>query len=155
METHTGFSGLNGFNRIVLPPHAATMDDCCAIEFTIRSATLIQPGEGRRAPVDLTVSSGSIAAIDTAGAGRLPAVAELAGAFVLPGLIDMHAHLPTHTPLRLTELFGILYALHGVASVRDAGDLDGTAIPAAQQTFERTASSGRGSSRAVRSSPVR
>jgi hypothetical protein len=108
-----------------------------ALEFTIRSATLIQPGEGRRAPVDLTVSSGSIAAVDTAGAGRLPAVPELEGAFVLPGLIDMHAHLPTHTPLRLTELFGILYALHGVTSVRDAGDLDGTAVPAAQQTFER------------------
>ena len=38
-----------------------------ASEFTIHSVTMIQPGEGHRAPVDLTISGGSIAQIEPVG----------------------------------------------------------------------------------------
>jgi len=44
------------------------------------------------------------------------------GAFVLPGLIDMHVHIPP--PIR--ELTSILFLAHGVTTVRETGDADGT-----------------------------
>ena len=42
--------------------------------------------------------------------------------FVLPGLIDMHVHIPP--PAR--ELVNMLFLAHGVTTVREAGDADGT-----------------------------
>jgi hypothetical protein len=56
-----------------------------------------------------------------------------AGCFVTPGLIDSHQHLPPASPLRLSGLYCLLYLLHGVTTVLDAGDGDGTAVPAARQ----------------------
>ena len=53
----------------------------------------------------------------------------------MPGLVDLHAHLPPDNALRLTPLAGLLYLAHGVTSIRDAGDIDGTAIPAARRAF--------------------
>src|SRR6185503_1018088 len=58
---------------------------------------------------------------------------ELKGAFVVPGLVDLHAHLPPDNALALTPYTSLLYLAHGVTSVRDAGDIDGTAIPAAKR----------------------
>jgi hypothetical protein len=48
--------------------------------------------------------------------------------YVLPGLADMHAHLPPRNPLKLTSYFLLLNLAHGVTSIRDAGDLDGTSL---------------------------
>src|SRR5262249_20569650 len=56
-------------------------------------------------------------------------------AFVVPGLVDLHAHLPPDNALRLTPHAGLLYLAHGVTSIRDAGDIDGTAVPAARRDF--------------------
>jgi imidazolonepropionase-like amidohydrolase len=46
---------------------------------------------------------------------------------VLPGLVDMHVHFPPPTGLGQTELFALLFLAHGVTSVRDCGDVDGSA----------------------------
>jgi hypothetical protein len=56
-----------------------------------------------------------------------------AGCFVTPGLIDSHQHLPPASPLKLSGLYCLLYLLHGVTTVLDAGDGDGTALPAVLQ----------------------
>ena len=55
-----------------------------------------------------------------------------AGCFVTPGLIDSHQHLPPSSPLKLSGLYCLLYLMHGVTTVLDAGDGDGTAVPAAR-----------------------
>lgn len=51
---------------------------------------------------------------------------------MLPGFIDMHSHLPNDNVLKLTQHYGLLHLAHGVTTVRDAGDLDGTSVPAAR-----------------------
>ncbi|MCZ6805841.1 MAG: amidohydrolase family protein, partial [Deltaproteobacteria bacterium] len=56
--------------------------------------------------------------------------------YVLPGLVDMHAHLPPDTPLKLSGYYSLLFLAHGVTTIRDAGDPDGTAVPAARQAIE-------------------
>jgi Amidohydrolase family len=56
-----------------------------------------------------------------------------AGCFVTPGLIDSHQHLPPASPLKLSGLYCLLYLMHGVTTVLDAGDGDGTAVPAARR----------------------
>src|SRR5262249_4909286 len=95
-----------------------------ATAFTLSDVTVVQPGESRREHVALVVADGSIRELAVDAGHPSPAsLVDLRGAFVLPGIIDMHAHLPSDTPLRLTELFGILYARYGVTSVRDAGDI--------------------------------
>ena len=56
-----------------------------------------------------------------------------AGCFITPGLIDSHQHLPPASPLKLSGLYCLLYLMHGVTTVLDAGDGDGTAVPAARK----------------------
>jgi imidazolonepropionase-like amidohydrolase len=51
-----------------------------------------------------------------------------AGAFVLPGLIDMHVHQPPDTPLGDVELAALLFLRHGVTAVRDTGSFDGAVL---------------------------
>jgi cytosine/adenosine deaminase-related metal-dependent hydrolase len=55
------------------------------------------------------------------------------GCYALPGLIDMHVHLPPDNALQLTQGAALLYLSHGVTSIREAGDLDGTAVDAARE----------------------
>ena len=45
-----------------------------------------------------------------------------AGAYVLPGLIDMHVHIPPPT----RELVSLLFLAHGVTTIRETSDADGT-----------------------------
>ncbi|MDH3685573.1 MAG: amidohydrolase family protein [Myxococcales bacterium] len=44
---------------------------------------------------------------------------------MLPGLTDVHVHFPPPSLPGQTELFALLHLLHGVTTVRDAGDVDG------------------------------
>ncbi len=55
------------------------------------------------------------------------------GCVATPGLIDGHQHLPPANSLALTPLFCLLYLLHGVTTVLDAGDGDGTSVAAARR----------------------
>ena len=98
--------------------------------FQIAGVTVINPMHDRRAGAALDISSGAIAGIsDTAAVPPC----EFAGCFALPGLVDMHVHLPPDNALKLTQGAALLYLLHGVTSIREAGDLDGTAVAAARR----------------------
>jgi cytosine/adenosine deaminase-related metal-dependent hydrolase len=98
--------------------------------FHIDGVTVVNPMQGRRTNATIEVSGGAIAAIvNTHG----PAPHDFAGCFALPGLIDMHVHLPPDNGLKLTPSAALLYLQHGVTTIREAGDLDGTAIAAARK----------------------
>ena len=93
---------------------------------TLGNVTVIEPGLARRAGRTIVVKGGSIESIAAAsGAEQNDAYA---GMFVLPGLIEMHGHLPPASPLDEGDLFPFLYLFHGVTTVRDLGDVDGTAV---------------------------
>jgi amidohydrolase family protein len=113
-----------GLQRPVPPPCAATG------RFDIAGVTLINPTRQRRSAATITVGDGVIAGISDAPAAS---ASEFAGCFALPGLIDMHVHLPPDNVLKLTAGAALLYLLHGVTSLREAGDLDGTAVDAARR----------------------
>ena len=93
--------------------------------FRLGGVTVINPMQGRRAAATLAVADGAIAEISD---GSSDATLDFAGCFALPGLIDMHVHLPPDNALKLTPGTSLAYLAHGVTSLRDAGDLDGTSI---------------------------
>ncbi len=96
--------------------------------FRIGGVTVVNPTHGRQAAATLAIADGAITEIAN---GSSEALADFAGCFALPGLIDMHVHLPPDNALKLTPGAALSYLAHGVTTVRDAGDLDGTAIDAA------------------------
>jgi Amidohydrolase family len=96
--------------------------------FRLGGVTVVNPMQGRRAAATLAVADGAIAEISD---GSSDATLDFAGCFALPGLIDMHVHLPPDNALKLTPGASLAYLAHGVTSLRDAGDLDGTSIDAA------------------------
>ena len=113
-----------GLRRPAPPPIAAKG------RFQIDGVTVVNPMQGRRANATIDVSGGAIAAIvNTNG----PAPHEFAGCFAMPGLIDMHVHLPPDNGLKLTPSAALLYLQHGVTTLREAGDLDGTAVAAVRE----------------------
>jgi len=50
------------------------------------------------------------------------------GAYVLPGLIDLHVHHPPAAAELDIRLFELLYLAHGVTAVRDTGNFDGSIL---------------------------
>ena len=95
--------------------------------FQIGGVTVVNPMHGRQANATIEISGGAIAAIaSTQGLTPL----DFTGCFALPGLVDMHVHLPPDNALKLTPSAALLYLRHGVTTVREAGDLDGTAVSA-------------------------
>jgi imidazolonepropionase-like amidohydrolase len=97
--------------------------------FDIAGVTVINPTRGRREGQTIAVAAAEIAAISAAK----PAASEFSGCFALPGLIDMHVHLPPDNALKLTQGAALLYLLHGVTTLREAGYLDGTTVNAARR----------------------
>lgn len=95
--------------------------------FTVRDVTLVNPGEERREHVDLRVEDGAIRAIEPAAPGRSPGDVACAGCFALPGLMDMHAHLPPRAAVGNERLFALLYLANGVTTIREMGSADGSA----------------------------
>jgi hypothetical protein len=85
--------------------------------------------------VDVLVSQANIERITPTGTANVPAGATVferaRGSFVSSALIDMHVHMPPANLLRLTDIFLLQTLRHGITVVRDAGDPDGTATPAA------------------------
>lgn len=92
----------------------------------LRGVTVINPGEERRAGCRVVLRDGRIAAIEPDAEAAPPGSPE----FLLPGLIDMHVHLPPGSPFQLSGYASLLFLQHGVTTVRDCGDVDGTAVAA-------------------------
>ncbi|HEX5720733.1 MAG TPA: amidohydrolase family protein, partial [Thermoanaerobaculia bacterium] len=94
--------------------------------------TVINPGRDRAAGRTVVLSGDRIVSV-----GGAPEVGEVLanyrGHYVLPGLIDMHSHLPPSTPLRLTEYISLLNLAYGITTLREPGDLSGTAVDAARE----------------------
>jgi imidazolonepropionase-like amidohydrolase len=106
------------------PPRAAAQG-----RFRVGGLVVVNPMHGRHANATLAIAGGAISEIVN---GSSEAIADFAGCFALPGLIDMHVHLPPDNALKLTPGAALSYLAHGVTSVREAGDLDGTAVNAAR-----------------------
>lgn len=91
---------------------------------TFDHVTVIQPAESRRENQTLSVNRDAIGTINPSTGERGP----YAGMYVLPGLINMHAHHPPQTIPVARDLFPLLFLMHGVTTVRDAGDVDGKTV---------------------------
>lgn len=88
-------------------------------EIVLEDVTLVNPGASRRAHQQILIQGGRIAAIGPSEKkGELPR-------YVLPGLIDMHVHLPPVLAPGLVDLFDFLFLAHGVTTIREVGSLDG------------------------------
>ena len=95
--------------------------------------TVIQPGENRLADQTLTVAD---TRITTIAPSHSPQRGPFAGMFVLPGLVNMHAHHPPQNIPVPRDLFPLLFLMHGVTSVRDAGDIDGKTVLPLRKAIE-------------------
>jgi cytosine/adenosine deaminase-related metal-dependent hydrolase len=104
----------------------------CSAEgvFEIAGVTVINPMHDRRAGATIKLAGGTIGRISETEASP---PSDFAGCFALPGLVDMHVHLPPDNALKLTQAAALLYLKHGVTTLREAGDLDGTTVAAARR----------------------
>ncbi len=114
-------AGLYVLSRIRLPVVLDVPEQGAVID----GVTVINPGQPAEPGRRVVVEGGRITRIEAAPAD---AGGPYVGAFVLPGLTDMHVHLPLEIYLRQAELFGFLFLRYGVTAVRDAGSLDGSSL---------------------------
>lgn len=101
---------------------------------TLEHVTVVEPGRDRHEDQTIEIRGGRITQVAPAGATRDTAASPYAGRFVLPGLIDMHVHHPPDTILGDVELFGMLFLVHGVTTVRDTGNFDGSVLESRRGT---------------------
>ena len=122
------------------PERAASVlaeEDASPLAFV--GVTVVNPELDRSPERTLVVEGDRIAAVGSAGADvpdGARVLEEYRGHVVLPGLIDMHAHLPPATPLNLTAYVTLLNLAHGITTIRDPGDFSGTAVDAARAGIE-------------------
>lgn len=90
----------------------------------LAGVSVVNPGRGRAESRTLRVAGERIAHLGSGGpvAAAGPGAGRYAGCYVLPGLIDMHVHVPPH----VRPLVDLLFLAHGVTAVREVGDADGT-----------------------------
>jgi hypothetical protein len=96
------------------------------------NVTVVNPGLGRKDNQRLEVRGSAISHVADEDPGQSSAAAApaapYAGAYLLPGLIDMHVHytlLPREIPtFDFSELTGVLFLMHGVTTVREMGNFD-------------------------------
>jgi len=101
--------------------------------FVLQNITIVHPGEEQRTEGNLAVADGRFTEDTLSEATTFD---DFNGCYVLPGLVDMHAHLPGETPLKLGDYFMLLHIAHGVTAIRGAGDTDGTANPGLKAAME-------------------
>lgn len=99
---------------------------------TLAGVTLVEPGASRRPGRTLHLRDGRI--LDEGVTGdRLAGEDGFAGRFVLPGLVDLHVHLPPPGTPDERAFYGLLFLLHGVTAVRDTGSFRGASLALAEQ----------------------
>ena len=116
------------FHKLFLipePPEPFTQGD-----FSLTNVTLINPMQDRRPGANIGIRDGRLAIEPGLIVNSFDQYNDM---YVLPGFIDMHTHLVANNRLNLTQHYGLLNLAYGVTTIRDAGDLDGTAVPAARE----------------------
>ena len=154
--TRTGRSGRQGlalvFVSSVLAP--AVFSGCAAAreapaDLVLHGGTVI---DGTGAPpvrADVAIRGERIAAVTPACDHGGARVIDVSGGFVLPGFVDMHAHLlehgrgedgsiPPRVDWELVRLHLRLLVRHGVTTVRDPGSETETAVTLRRMLEERT-----------------
>ena len=90
----------------------------------LTGVTVINPGHDRQAQQTIVVEGDRITRLSSDV--QVPAASRQSivcpGAYALPGLIDMHVHIP---PLA-RDLVSLLFLSYGVTTVRETGDADGS-----------------------------
>ncbi len=89
---------------------------------TLDGVTLITPRIDRAKNMRLTIQDGYVLRIESESTPN-----EFHGLFVLPGLIDMHAHFPSQLSIGVTESASLMYLASGVTTIRNTADLGGSA----------------------------
>jgi cytosine/adenosine deaminase-related metal-dependent hydrolase len=95
--------------------------------FTVKDVTIVNPGLGRTLHADLRIEAGTIRSIGPTTPGRAEGDVRCDGCFALPGLLDMHAHLPPRAAIGNERLFALLFLANGVTTIREMGSADGAA----------------------------
>lgn len=100
----------------------------------IRNVTILNPGRfadvsRQRLPArDVLIRADRIVEIGPAGTIARPEEETIeisgAGRFLMPGLTDMHVHLPPWTAIGNDRLFQLMFLAHGVTSIREMGATD-------------------------------
>ncbi len=93
------------------------------LDLLVKGGRVLDPGQGLDGDLDIGVRNGRIAAIspDLAAEGPRPRIVDASGALVVPGLIDIHAHVYTGVS-PLTVPADEMCAQSGVTTVVSAGD---------------------------------
>ena len=105
----------------LLPPALPVPPQSDAI---ISGVKILNPGEPVRSGQTIVVSDGRIVEIRPMQPGDPDPICD--GCFAMPGLIDAHVHTPPNIVVGNQDLFALLYLAHGVTSVRDVGQSDGS-----------------------------
>lgn len=90
-------------------------------EVVIKDVTLVNPGLGRTAHMDVTFRGGVIVAIGPTGPSPERTALRCPGCYLLPGLIDMDARGPDRASLGADRLAAVEALRQGVTMVRDLG----------------------------------
>ena len=106
--------------RALQPPSLAIPP----VGVVLGNVTVVNPGVGRDAGRTLTLGE-TIERVESVSRSE-DRVGAYAGAFVLPGLIDLHVHHPPAWAPGERELFSLLFLVHGVTGIRDTGNLFGS-----------------------------
>jgi hypothetical protein len=91
---------------------------------TLAGVTVVNPGDGRHADRTVVVKEGQIHRIERTTLQEMAIYQgdPYIGSYILPGLVDMHVHFPPAE----RALANLLFLVHGVTSVRETGDADGS-----------------------------
>ncbi len=91
----------------------------------LTDVTIVNPGQDRLTKQTLVIEGDRVKCLSFSNPSQdyvRPRGELYTGAYVLPGLIDMHVHITPHT----RALVNLLFLTYGVTTVREAGDADGT-----------------------------
>jgi adenine deaminase len=119
--------GIVGLAIVWWPPSLLRVSEKGAV---LADVTVINPSRDRRVHQTVTIHGSTIASIADfrSSSETFPQTQRCAGAYVLPGQIDMHVHHPPPPPLGDPIGFPqyvLLFLAYGVTTVRDAGDPHG------------------------------